>query len=191
MAEQAQATDAGPRPIVPFLKLTPKPHLLGKKCSNCGALYVDKRVACSKCSSTAPFTDVALSNRGKVYVFSVVHQSFPGIKTPYITAIVDLPEGVSVRSNLEGLEIAGLQKLAFFGSEPDLVRFKTVVNEDRRPSIRHAGVCSSEILFQLLSRLGVQVVCRLENDVCLNALPEEARALLFGGEGKRDRFTGE
>jgi len=110
MAEQAQATDAGPRPIVPFLKLTPKPHLVGKKCSNCGALYVDKRVACSKCSSTGPFTDVALSNRGKVYVFSVVHQSFPGIKTPYITAIVDLPDGVSVRSNLEGLEVEKIQK---------------------------------------------------------------------------------
>ncbi|HEY2663402.1 MAG TPA: OB-fold domain-containing protein [Candidatus Binataceae bacterium] len=110
MAEQAQATDAGPRPIVPFLKLTPKPHLVAKKCPSCGALYVDKRVACSKCSSTGPFTDVALSNKGKVYVFSVVHQSFPGIKTPYITAIVDLPEGVSVRGNLEGLEVEKIQK---------------------------------------------------------------------------------
>ena len=44
------------------------------------------------------FTPIELSDKGKVYVFSVVHQSFPGIKTPYITAIVDLPEGVSVRS---------------------------------------------------------------------------------------------
>ena len=45
-----------------------------------------------------------LSNKGKVYVYSVVHQSFPGIKTPYITAIVDLPEGVSVRCNLIDVE---------------------------------------------------------------------------------------
>jgi len=110
MAEQAQATDTGPRPIVPFLKLTPKPHLVAKKCPNCGTLYVDKRVACSKCSSTGPFTEVALSNKGKVYVFSVVHQSFPGIKTPYVTAIIDLPEGVSVRGNLEGLEVEKIQK---------------------------------------------------------------------------------
>ena len=36
MAEQAQATDTGPRPIVPWLKLAPKPHLEGIKCEKCG-----------------------------------------------------------------------------------------------------------------------------------------------------------
>jgi uncharacterized OB-fold protein len=110
MAEQAQATDTGPRPIVPFLKLQPSPHLIGKKCPSCGAMYLDKRVACSKCGSTGPFGEVKLSNKGKVYVFSVVHQSFPGVKTPYVTAIVDLPEGISVRSNLEGVEVDKIQK---------------------------------------------------------------------------------
>lgn len=109
MAEQAQTTDSSPRPIVSFLKLGPTPHLVGKKCS-CGAIYLDKRVACSKCSSTAGFTDVPLSNKGKVYVFSVVHQSFPGIKTPYVTAIVDLPEGVSVRANLVDVDADRVQK---------------------------------------------------------------------------------
>ncbi len=112
MAEQAQATtDTGPRPIVPFLKLAPEPHLVGAKCASCGAVFLDaKRVACSKCGSPPPFQAVKLSNRGKVYVFSVVHQSFPGIKTPYITAIVDLPEGVSVRANLLEIDPEGLQK---------------------------------------------------------------------------------
>jgi uncharacterized OB-fold protein len=100
MAEQAQATDSGPRPIVPFLKLGPQPHLEGQKCS-CGAIFLDpKRVACSKCGAAGSLKPIPLSTKGKVYVFSVVHQSFPGIKTPYLTAIVDLPEGVSVRSNL-------------------------------------------------------------------------------------------
>jgi len=111
MVEPAQAvTDSGPRPIVSFLKLAPKPHLVGTKCS-CGAVYLDARkVACSKCGSTGPFTQIELSNKGKVYVFSVVHQSFPGIKTPYATAIVDLPEGVSVRSNLSSVDPLDLQK---------------------------------------------------------------------------------
>ena len=45
-----------------------------------------------------------------MYVFSVVHQSFPGIKTPYITAIVDLPEGVSVRSNIVDIDAEDAQK---------------------------------------------------------------------------------
>ena len=101
MAEQAQAADSGPRPIVPFLKLQPKPHLMGSKCGTCGSVFIDTtRIACSKCGATEGFKPIELSDQGKVYVFSVVHQSFPGIKTPYITAIVDLPEGVSVRSNI-------------------------------------------------------------------------------------------
>ncbi len=110
MAEQAQTADNGPRPIVPFLRLGEKPHLVGKKCK-CGAIFLDsKRVACSKCSTPAPFEEIALSNKGKVYVFSVVHQSFPGIKTPYVTAIVDLPEGVSVRANLDGVNPEEIEK---------------------------------------------------------------------------------
>ena len=111
MAEQAQAnTDTGPRPIVPFLELGSQPHLRGAKCA-CGAVYLDtKRVACSKCGEANKFSTVKLSNKGKVYVFSVVHQSFPGIKTPYLTAIVDLPEGVSVRTNLLDIDPLQAQK---------------------------------------------------------------------------------
>ncbi len=101
MSEQAQAENQSPRPIVPFLRLEPTPHLVGKKCASCGAIFLDQRpVACARCGADGQFSEVVLSNRGKVHVFSVVHQSFPGIKTPYITAIVDLPEGVSVRANL-------------------------------------------------------------------------------------------
>ncbi len=110
MAEQAQATDTGPRPIVPWLKLTPKPHLEALKCA-CGAMYLDpKRVACSKCGASDKFNPITLSDKGKVYVFSVVHQSYPGIKTPYVTVIVDLPEGISVRANLTEVDALEAQK---------------------------------------------------------------------------------
>jgi len=47
--------------------------------------------------------EIRLSDRGEVWVFTIVHQSAPGIRTPYVAAIVDLPEGVSVRANLEGV----------------------------------------------------------------------------------------
>jgi uncharacterized OB-fold protein len=131
MAEQTPAGNSGPRPIVPFLKLDPKPHLVGSKCS-CGAVFLDvKRVACSKCGATASFKTIELSNKGKVYVFSVVHQSFPGIKTPYITAIVDLPDGVSVRSNLTDVSPDEIQKnpKKFFDMPVELVT--GVVAKDR------------------------------------------------------------
>ena len=132
MAEQAQATDTGPRPIVPWLKLAPKPHLEGIKCGACGAIYLDpKRVACSKCGASDQFSPVTLSDKGKVYVFSVVHQSFPGIKTPYVTAVIDLPEGVSVRSNLVDVDPDEMEKnpQKFFGIAVELTT--AVVAKDR------------------------------------------------------------
>ncbi len=109
MAEQtATETEKQERPIVPFLHLPEspgdKPYLEGSRCKQCGATYLGKRMACSRCFSTEPMDTLRLSDRGELYVFSIVHQSFPGIPTPYVAAIVDLPEGVSVRCNIEGVE---------------------------------------------------------------------------------------
>jgi uncharacterized OB-fold protein len=92
------------RPIVPFLKLGEQPHLVGKKCGGCGAVYLGKRVACSKCGTVDQFSEVPLSTTGSLWVYSIVHQSAPGIPTPYVAAIVDLPEGVSVRCNVVDVE---------------------------------------------------------------------------------------
>jgi uncharacterized OB-fold protein len=61
----------------------------------------------------------------------VVHQSFPGIKTPYITAIVDLPEGVSVRSNLIDVDSDDLQKNPTKGFDMPVELVTTVVAKDR------------------------------------------------------------
>lgn len=112
MAEQqTQPAETGPRPILPILKLQPKPHLVGCKCGSCGAIFLDtKRLACSKCGATGGFQEISLSDKGKVWVFSVIHQSFPGIKTPYVTAVIDLPEGISVKSNLVDVDPEELQK---------------------------------------------------------------------------------
>ncbi|HLW70266.1 MAG TPA: OB-fold domain-containing protein [Candidatus Binataceae bacterium] len=112
MAEpQTAPAEAGPRPILPILKLQPKPHLVAIKCGGCGALFLDlKRLACSKCGAAGNFQQIDLSDKGKVWVFSVIHQSFPGIKTPYVTAIIDLPEGISVKSNLIDVDPEDLQK---------------------------------------------------------------------------------
>ena len=109
MAEPDTATAAKKQiPILPFLRLPEnadeKPYLAGSKCKQCGTSYLGERMACAKCLSTDPMEEVKLSDHGELYVFSIVHQSAPGIPVPYIAAIVDLPEGVSVRCNIEGVE---------------------------------------------------------------------------------------
>ncbi|MCH8995239.1 MAG: OB-fold domain-containing protein, partial [Chloroflexi bacterium] len=102
----AQTAEKQAKPILPFLRLPEgeKPYLAGSKCKECGATYLGSRMACSKCFSTEPMEEIHLSDKGELHVFSIVHQSAPGIPTPYVAAIVDLPEGVSVRCNIEGVE---------------------------------------------------------------------------------------
>ena len=37
-----------------------------------------------------------LSKKGKLYAYSIVHRSFPGVEVPYISAIVDLEGGGTI-----------------------------------------------------------------------------------------------
>ena len=107
MAE-AETAEKKAIPIVPILRLPDKageqPYLAGSKCTQCGAVYLGDRMACSRCLSTDPLEQIRLSDRGELHVFSIVHQSVPGVPVPYVAAIVDLPEGVSVRCNIVGVE---------------------------------------------------------------------------------------
>jgi uncharacterized OB-fold protein len=99
------AAQASERPIVPFLALGPQPHLRGLRCQRCGATYLHSgRVACGKCGAAGNFDEIPLSDRGKLWVYSIVHQSAPGIPVPYVAAIVDLPEQVAVRCTLVDVE---------------------------------------------------------------------------------------
>ncbi|MEX2236704.1 MAG: OB-fold domain-containing protein [Dehalococcoidia bacterium] len=107
-----QATETAPaatgtqkKPIVPFLALEDgEPYLKGTKCPKCGAHYLGARMACSKCFNTEGFEDVKLSREGEVWVYTIVYQSFPGAEVPFVGAIVDLPEHVSVRCNLKNVK---------------------------------------------------------------------------------------
>jgi uncharacterized OB-fold protein len=109
LAETAtQAPVKHRRPIIDFLVLpedpNEKPYLSGSRCPQCGASYPGARAFCSKCSYQGAFNTIRLSDHGEVYIWTIVHQSAPGIKSPYVAGIVDLPEGVSVRANIEGIE---------------------------------------------------------------------------------------
>lgn len=100
MSEEAAAT--GPLPVVDWLKGagTNDPYLEGHKCGNCGAVFLGERDNCSSCGARDQMNPVRLSNKGKLYSYSIVHRSFPGIEVPYISAIVDLEEGGTVKGNL-------------------------------------------------------------------------------------------
>ena len=103
-----------PLPVTEFLKIPDEgsPYLEGLKCKSCGAIYLASRANCAKCSARGQFEPTRLSDRGKLYVYSIVHRSFPGIEVPYISAIVDLDGGGTVKGNLINVE-PDPEKIAF------------------------------------------------------------------------------
>lgn len=95
-----------PLPVVEYLKIPDQgePYLEGHKCGNCGATFLGERNVCSKCGARNELSPVKLSNSGKLYSFSIVYRSFPGIDVPYVSAVVDLDDGVAIKGNLIGVE---------------------------------------------------------------------------------------
>ncbi len=95
-----------PLPVVPFLKIPEDgdPYLEAHKCGSCGATFLGERTICSKCGTRDQMSPVTLPNSGKLYSYSIVYRSFPGVDVPYISAIVDLDDGTAIKGNLIGVE---------------------------------------------------------------------------------------
>jgi uncharacterized OB-fold protein len=104
MSEQRVAT--GPLPVVPFLKIPEHgdPYLEGYVCSRCESVFLGERLACSKCGARDGLASRRLENHGTLHAYSIVHRSFPGVVVPYVSAIVDLDGGGSIKGNLINVE---------------------------------------------------------------------------------------
>ena len=104
MADEAAASR--PRPVVPYLKIPESgdPYLEGHECKSCGSIFLGERDTCSNCGTTGQLERRPLSNRGELYVYSIVHRSFPGIEVPYVSSIVDLEGGGTVKGNLINID---------------------------------------------------------------------------------------
>jgi hypothetical protein len=100
MAENGKA--GGPLPVVDYLKIPEggTPYLEGHKCGKCSSVFLGPRTVCAKCGAREQMSAVKLSNQGHLYAYSIVHRSFPGIEVPYVSAIVDLEGGGTVKGNL-------------------------------------------------------------------------------------------
>ena len=93
-------------PAVDYLKLPDgdSPYLEGKRCKECGVILLGSRAVCANCGARDALENIRLSNRGKLYTYCIVHRSFPGIQVPYISAIVDLEDGVLVKGCLINID---------------------------------------------------------------------------------------
>jgi uncharacterized protein len=106
-----------------------KPYLQGSRCPDCGAVFLGQREHCGRCGARARMLPVHLGERGRLYSYTIVHRSYPGIKVPFITVIVDLDGGGTVKGNLLDVE-----------PDPSRLRFDMRV----RMVFRGAEVASTE-----------------------------------------------
>lgn len=94
------------RPVTDYVKL-PKngePYIEGHKCGNCGTVFIGARNVCSKCFARGQMEAVKLPNKGTLYSYTIVYRSFPGVEVPFVSAVVDIEGGGTVKGNLINVE---------------------------------------------------------------------------------------
>jgi uncharacterized OB-fold protein len=90
------------RPATSYTRLDPAgtPYLEGSRCRSCGCIFLGLREHCGRCGTRAQMQPTRLASRGRLYSYTIVYRSYPGIKVPFISAIVDLDGGGTVKGNL-------------------------------------------------------------------------------------------
>lgn len=89
-------------PALPMIKIGAdgRVFLEGSHCANCGHTVPGDRMACASCGRRDAIEPVRLGTKGKLYNYTIVHRSYPGVKVPFVSAIVDLDDGGSLRGTL-------------------------------------------------------------------------------------------
>ncbi|HLI53351.1 MAG TPA: zinc ribbon domain-containing protein, partial [Acidimicrobiales bacterium] len=82
-------------PLVDYLELGERPHLVANECESCGARFFDRRNACAACGATS-FRKADIATEGVLRTFTIVAHAAPGVPVPFVAGVVDC-EGTSVR----------------------------------------------------------------------------------------------
>lgn len=81
-----------------------EPYLAASRCQACDAIYLGQRDACGHCTVRGQMQPMRLGRQGTLYNYTIVYRSYPGIRVPFISAIVDLDGGGTVKGNLLDIE---------------------------------------------------------------------------------------
>lgn len=130
----ADAATADTRPLASCIQLgvDGQPHLQGFQCSSCQEVYLDYRRGCPKCAALNSLQPKRLSEQGKLFSFTIVHRSFPQIKTPFISVVVELQGGGFIKGNLEAVDPV---PTAVRFNMPVRVRFDRLVSDSGQPDL--------------------------------------------------------
>jgi uncharacterized OB-fold protein len=107
------------------------PYIEGHRCTACGAAFTRRTLACVACGARGTLQSFAASDRGVVVSYTIVGRSYPGVPVPFISAIVDLEDGLTLKGTLKGVEPKPSRDL--FGL-PVKVVFETIQPDPAKPA---------------------------------------------------------
>jgi uncharacterized OB-fold protein len=81
----------------------------GLRCPDCGAVLAELTLACRSCGSRQKLEPFRAAQTGTLYSWAVIHRSYPGIAVPFVSAIVDLDGGPTLKGTLRGVAADALQ----------------------------------------------------------------------------------
>ncbi|MBV1687320.1 OB-fold domain-containing protein [Novosphingobium sp. G106] len=82
----------------------------GFRCRDCGGVFAEQTMSCRRCASRNAPEAFRAAESGKLYSWSVVHRSYPGIAVPFVSAIVDLDDGLTLKGTLRGVDAAAVRQ---------------------------------------------------------------------------------
>ncbi len=65
-------------------------------------------MACRACGSRTALDPFLVARTGKVFSWAIIHRSYPGIAVPFVSAIVDLDGGMTLKGTLRDVHSAAL-----------------------------------------------------------------------------------
>lgn len=81
-----------------------RPSIKAYRCGECGAVVTEQTMACRACASRNAPEPFEATDKGKVHSWTTVLRSYPGVEVPFVSAIVDLDDGLTLKGTIKGVD---------------------------------------------------------------------------------------
>jgi uncharacterized OB-fold protein len=108
----ASDTATLPKPANNVIRVGPDgaPHIEAFRCGSCAAVVTDQTIACRACGTRKAPESYRSPELGELWSWSVVYRSFPGVEVPFVSAIVDIDGGLTLKGTVIGVESDALHQ---------------------------------------------------------------------------------
>ena len=86
------------------------PYIEAFRCGGCGAVVTEQTIACRACGLRQAPEAFRSPETGALWTWSIVHRSYPGIEVPFVSAIVDLDGGLTLKGTVRGADHESLHQ---------------------------------------------------------------------------------